>query len=35
MAARREWSNRQVAVLLTALAAGLYVVSVVIVLVRN
>jgi len=35
MAARREWTNRQVAMLLMALAAGLYAVSVIIILVRN
>ena len=32
---RRGWNNRQVALLLTACVAGLYVASVIIVLVRN
>jgi hypothetical protein len=32
---RRTWSNRQVAMLLTACAAALYAVSVIIILVRN
>jgi hypothetical protein len=35
MRARGQWSNRQVATLLMACAAGLYVVSIIIVLVRN
>ena len=35
MAARHEWTNRQVAMLLMGLAAGMYVVSVIIILVRN
>lgn len=32
---RRTWSNRQVGMLLTVCAAGLYAVSVIIILVRN
>jgi hypothetical protein len=35
MAARRDWTNRRVAMLLMAFAGGLYVVSVIIILVRN
>jgi hypothetical protein len=35
MVSRRGWSNRQVALVLMALAAGLYAVSVLIILVRN
>lgn len=34
-APRRTWNNLQLAMLLTACAAGLYAVSVIIVLVRN
>jgi hypothetical protein len=33
--AARRWTNRQVATVLLALAAGLYLVSVVIIVVRN
>jgi hypothetical protein len=32
---RSQWTNRQVATLLLAFAAGLYAVSVIIILVRN
>ena len=35
MTGRPEWTNRQLALLLTACAAALYAVSVIIVLVRN